>query len=597
MTEEDKKGKIYQICKNIIIVVCSFFATLSLFMGKGLNIDYSKQMLMTIVCIVCIILFKKIADKNIKIKGTKIVALILTFFKYCQLISGSGNYIHIVDTFSKQTKLSIVLLIGYFCIYLAIIHYIYIALNKLKEKNEKETKKSKILNYIFDKRTFIMICVILLILWLPHIIIQFPASVEWDSDAEIAKFMEVSGEIFSSHYPPVHIWLLGIIITTSEKLFQNTNPGFFLLTMINVIIGAMAFANTFVTMKKLKTPYVVRTILLLMYAILPVFIGNIIPIVKDNLYGLAMLLLVTALIEYVIDEENFWKNLRTVLTFILSAVLLILTRNNGIHVVVITLAIMLIKICIEKKMTIKKFALIIIPIFIGVMLIQIVTVTYNVLPGEEREKYPFFLQQSGRYIKYYKDEISEEEKQILNKTLDFDKVGELYNPTLADPVKDTFRGISLDYFKVYIQEFFKHPMVYVEATANLVYPIFVPDIVWGVNTNFASTFWGNKMEETQIEGLKAARENLGICYKSIAKLPVINMLSSSATYVCMLFVILVFLINDKRYKEIFVFIPLLLTILVLIISPVACARYCYPITFSVPTLVAMYVRNLNTKKQ
>jgi hypothetical protein len=593
------KEKIVKISNYIIIAICSLFSTLSLFMTNGLEIDYSNPMFMTIVYIICFMIYNNFFFKEKKLKGAKLLAIFLSFFKYCQLIIDSNNYIYIVKTFDAQTKLSIMVLIGYYCIYLAIIRWIYIALNKLKGKNnqkQEENKQFKIIEFIFDKKPFIMVFLILLILWLPHIIVQFPGQVEWDSDAEIAKFRGESGEVFSAHFPPVHIWFIGTVITISKNLFQNTNPGFFLLTMTNVIIGGIALANTFITMKKMKCPYCLRIALLVIYGILPIFIGQIIKIVKDNLYGLGMLLFVTSLIEYIIDEENFWKKARTILMFVLSAVLLILTRNNGIHVVVITLAVMIIKVCIEKKMTIKKFLLSLSPILIGIMLVQTVTIIYNVLPGNPREKYPFFFQQTARYIKYYKDEISEEEKEILNNTLNFEKVGELYNPILADPVKDTYRGMPVDYIKVYIYEFFKHPMVYVEATANLVYPIFVPDIIWTNYTYETGSSYGHKLEEEQNQQLLPYRKELISYYKNVSKLPVINMLSSCGTYVCLLLAILVYLFNDKRYKEIFVLTPLLLTILVLILSPVACTRYCYPIIFSVPMLIAMYTRKNETNK-
>lgn len=593
MSELCKKEKIFNICKTLINISVSLFVTLSLFMENGLKINYNQKMLMTIIYIVCFITLNKIFDKKIRIKGAGILAIVLTYFKYCHLIIDSKGYIHIVQNFSNNIGMSLTAIIGYVTFYFIIIQLIYRGINTIREKYNQNIEidsncKNRILNFIFNKHSFLMPFIIILLLWLPHIIVQFPATMAWDSDAEIAKFMGVSGEIFSSHYPPVHIWLLGKIITTSEKLFNNTNPGFFCLTMINVFVGAFVFANSFITMKKLKTPYIIRTMTLIAYSMLPIFVGSIMVTVKDNLYGLGMLLLITALIEY-ITQENFWKNTRCKVMYILAAVLLILTRNNGIHVMVLTVLAIIIKMIIEKKITLKRFSITIMPIVISIIIIQIVTITYNVLPGNPREKYPFFLQQSALYIKYNEKEISDWEKETLQKTFGYDVVANLYKPNIADPVKDTYKSFTLDYVKVYLYEFIKHPMTYVEATTNLVYSIFVPDITnFEYYTEFESTFYGQRMEEEQIESLKSARENLVDYYKLINKLPILNILSGYGVYVCLTLIIAIYLINDKRYKELLVLFPLLLTILILIISPVACSRYCYPLIFSAPMLIAMY---------
>ena len=64
--------------------------------------------------------------------------------------------------------------------------------------------------------------------------------------------------------------------------------------------------------------------------------------------------------------------------------------------------------------------------------------------------------QSIAYIKYYKDEVTKEEKNAINKVLDYEKIGNKYNPELADPVKETYKtsATSTDlnnYFSVWLK--------------------------------------------------------------------------------------------------------------------------------------------------
>lgn len=69
--------------------------------------------------------------------------------------------------------------------------------------------------------------------------------------------------------------------------------------------------------------------------------------------------------------------------------------------------------------------------------------------GKDSPKEMFSLpfQQTARYVKEYGDEISEEEREIIAKVLDYDSLAEIYEPMTADPVKQLIvlvrRGILL----------------------------------------------------------------------------------------------------------------------------------------------------------
>lgn len=52
-----------------------------------------------------------------------------------------------------------------------------------------------------------------------------------------------------------------------------------------------------------------------------------------------------------------------------------------------------------------------------------------------REMLSVPFQQTARYAKYYGDEISEEDKEIIDKVLGYDDLGERYEPDLSDKVK------------------------------------------------------------------------------------------------------------------------------------------------------------------
>ena len=86
-------------------------------------------------------------------------------------------------------------------------------------------------------------------------------------------------------------------------------------------------------------------------------------------------------------------------------------------------------------------------------------------------------QQTARYVRDYADEVTEEERDAIDRVLDSDTIGEVDDPNISDPVKKTFNedADSEDlkaYFKVWFQMFLKHPVCYIEATLNNYYGYF-----------------------------------------------------------------------------------------------------------------------------
>ena len=117
---EDKKVKVY--LENILLLVLSLFTTLSIFMGKELEIEFSNKIAITVIYIVCFLLGKFLIKNVNYIKGSTILSILLTYFKYCELIIDSNGYLHLMQTFNEKTKLSVIAIIGIFTLYEMIIH-------------------------------------------------------------------------------------------------------------------------------------------------------------------------------------------------------------------------------------------------------------------------------------------------------------------------------------------------------------------------------------------------------------------------------------------------------------------------------------------
>ena len=95
----------------------------------------------------------------------------------------------------------------------------------------------------------------------------------------------------------------------------------------------------------------------------------------------------------------------------------------------------------------------------------------KITDGSIRETLSIPFQQTARYVKYYDKDLSKNDIKVIDKVLEYETLAKRYNPTISDPVKNEFNKYTtkkelLAYLKVWFKCFFKHPLVYIEATLN-----------------------------------------------------------------------------------------------------------------------------------
>ena len=90
-------------------------------------------------------------------------------------------------------------------------------------------------------------------------------------------------------------------------------------------------------------------------------------------------------------------------------------------------------------------------------------------------------QQVANYVILY-DDLTEDERQVLDKMVEVDAVREHYNPELSDDIwsitnKSVTTEETADYLKLWFKLFFRHPDAYIQAAINMWYGYFYPDYV------------------------------------------------------------------------------------------------------------------------
>lgn len=248
----------------------------------------------------------------------------------------------------------------------------------------------------------------------------------------------------------------------------------------------------------------------------------------------------------------------------------------------------------------KKMVLyIIIVILLGTAYTDIILPSFHVIPGSVREVLSIPFQQTARYLRESTTPISQEEKVAISAILDYDTIIEKYNPNISDRVKNTFNEKATkdelkEYFHVYIQMFFKHPSHYVQATMNNYYYYFYPG-------RKMADYWSYLSSEQNIKSandrckklgtdfghpkvLKRIRDTYEQLREGIARLPIVSLLISTATYSWLLILLMFYCIRMTNREALGIIIPLCVQLLVCLAGPLNGwhFRYMYPIVVSLP---------------
>ena len=88
-------------------------------------------------------------------------------------------------------------------------------------------------------------------------------------------------------------------------------------------------------------------------------------------------------------------------------------------------------------------------------------------------------------------------------------------------------------------------------------------------------------------------------YSLLYRLPIIGLLNNVAFYVMLMLVMASFMIQDKRKKELLVFFPLFLSLLIVILAPQLQnqPRHAFPIIYTMPAVVAFYIQGIRSKRK
>ena len=472
--------------------------------------------------------------------------------------------------------------------------------------NAIKTKKSRIINSkfmdFFDKHPFLTPFLVITIAWCIYYIAFYPIVLSPDPSYQIkqalgerTKYSDYSVQIdpnvnITNHHPVIHTLMLGGFVKLG-RLIANDNFGLFLYSLVQGLFMAMTLAYTikYLHFKKVSNDYLI--IMIIIYALVPMFPFYAINANKDVCYTMFIIWLLMLLFDVINTHEKL--TLKKSLIWFIILILICLFRNNGIYLVAFLLPLFVFYNFANAKKTIIIFMFCILTFF-GYK--NVLLPKLKITDTSPREKMSIFFQQTALYVIRHESDLTVKDKKVISNIINYDNIKKKYNPVLADPIKNSFNKYATSedlkaYYRVWFKGFLKHPVTYVDATLHNTYGYLdVGQTSWYIYYKYDSRVANNNLVDyhyNKLEKLRTILTYYGLVFPCI---PIIGLISNIGFNSWILIAYLFWLLKNHKHKYIAFLVPLLVSLLVCFASPVnTYFRYAMPFVFSTPFIVGTWL--------
>lgn len=463
------------------------------------------------------------------------------------------------------------------------------ALRYAKHYIPKLLTRDRSLPRLWETHPFLLPWAIIFLCWLPYLIIRLPAAIEHDAYMQIEQVFGLRE--FTAHNPVLSTVLMGLWIRLGT-LLGSKELGLTLFVLFQSLSCSAMLAYTARAMHRLKAPTAVIVLSVAVYSIATIYPNYLTVIMKDSLYACMSVLLLT-----LIAEELLLPHSRARLPGILAAAVLTGTlRNNGFLLLwALTAAAVICLVCSPKLRRKGMTAVLVLSCLLQGLYANALLPALGIPDGPIYESLSVPFQQTARYVRDYPEDVTDEERAVIDSLLVYEDLGERYDPNLSDPVKNKCTGDTSAlpaYFKVWLKQLLRHPDAYIEATLNNAYGFFHPNsreyIFWytTISTNPDLVF-----EEIELlSPLKTAARYLVMLFETF---PLTMPLCNAGCHMWLALYLLGKALERKDRAMLIPYASILMSMLVCICCPVFFingVRYALPVIFATPMLTALTLR-------
>ena len=591
-----KTSNIPNIINNYLkYLFLSFLSTFSVYNYVLIFVNNSYlQILCLFIIYILFLIFYKLLYKNIKLAkiyaGYAIIFSIILVLGYSYYVTETG---YLFWGNLNNFLISLIKVVGYYYFIKTIVYYIIKFLRYPFNNPQNKLIKA------FCKHPFRYSFLLMSLVYSIFLIIYYPGILNLDNANQIKEVLgistrylaginPISNKTLTNFNPIVHTLMLGLPVRLG-LFWGSFNFGLFLYTLMQllIVISINSYIISYLIKSKINPLYAFMSLLGLI--LIPTVGFYSVTAVKDVLYTEFLLLFCLFIYDYLKNKDSY--HFKNYLRLFLISLLVILFRNNGIHLVIITLLFLLIY---NKKLPVVS--LIILLLSFNVLFNNVFLPLMGISSTSIREVLSVPFQQTARLITLKKEVVSDEDINIIGQILDVDNIAKDYNKDLADPVKDKFNKDYtnkdlINYFKVWGKYLLKEPVIYVDATINNISGFFNPyEKDWKVYHKLYSDLPKAGFDLHYLSAFKGAR-NFLYKYENFFEMTPFGLISNIAIITWLSILCFLTLLNKKPYY--IILLPSIISILFCVVGPRDLYfRYIYP-SFIMLILLFPLIKDIN----
>lgn len=590
--------------KNFVQAILVILGQIVVFNKITPNENYKNSllnspMLVLIAFIGLIYLFKFVG--KLKIKTSLLQKVVSAFFAICTWFM--TVYFGGISTVSEVIKYPIGVIYSILFVlsfYILVETFQKILTHYYHHKLIENSQTNKLIT-IFEKHSFLFPFILFSFVWLLIAVSAYPSTFMGDSLSQLKQYFAISPR--KAGHPVLSTVFIGNFVKFG-RLIGHPNLGLFLYTTCQIIFVALCLSYAINLTYKLTKKGRLLVIITVILTVIPMVNGTIILATKDIMFSGFFILYMMSLIVYFYNYTYFMGH-KLYLLNLISVVFMMLYRYNTLQFVGLTIVVYIIGGLIMKKKFYKITSITIMMILgliignVGNKLLTSMYVEEQPTPNR-REMLSLPFQHTARFAKYYNNEVSSNDKQVINKVLDYDSIRKNYDPYRSDIVKATHNEDATsqemkEYFTVVLKQIRKRPLLAVESVMASHSNLF------NLNQSLNGYYYnGVYMSGNQDEKENAAK--IGIhdnqtalklnsirvkLYRIFDRLPILSQIDNYAFYILIMLSVFVLWLRERQFYLVGMVIPMGAFIGTLIAGPITLGyiRYILPIILVAPFLL------------
>ena len=423
---------------------------------------------------------------------------------------------------------------------------------------------------------------ILLLCWIPWGILCFPGNMPFDAGTSIAWFLNFDRSNINNPY--FQNILFGSFYSLGNSL-GIPQFGVCLYCWLQMILEAILLGHVIAYLSD-KWAGKAAYILVAFYGLIPVFPLYAFMMGKDSNLAIGILWFVYLLLRSAGEREEFWGQKRNIVWIAVTPAILSLLRNfAGWIPLIITIVLLLVW---RKKAGILPAAL----SAAALVIVSIVIPRIAGIPSAEiKEEMSMPLQTAAYYVQQHEEEVTPEEKEIIESVIDWDLFTLGYHPDLADRIKDVSEFTTetrAKFLGMWWGMLRKHPGTILEGWWKSIWVFFAPSaqstvkshVFFGVSIDPELRAWLRLSDVAEGNYTAAQIWNWAI------NVPVLRQLQCIGLYSWIAIAMTLFALIFRKIRK---FLPGCLMLLMILVactlSPVnGYYRYAYPMILSTPVI-------------